>query len=398
MANSMHSIGGSSSQHLSWRSAFFGISGLALNTMFQEAGSFEDIPELLRYVIRSSPIACAADIILTVCRFIDVRQDHSLIDALRIVAILRYPKDHQHQSSGILGMQAKSALVFGTACLQLLKLMACEGISWTQAAALIYMTLNLIDGLLRRILLSTPAETLAMLRRDDYNKRRWKKVQSCISVIAVLLQFLFWTYILTQALPESIDTSNRDASENVVPPKQPSAGTVFAVLLRLAITGLAVIAAVTCIFQVANILWDNVIAGNYSPYATPLFLLIPQWTVFEGGSLYLNILASVVARLLCFWVVLNVPYYTLQSDYLIRAAVAVLLIPTGFFGAYALMRWLLVPSIRFVLPINQLKKATNDAYMHPALLVTHVMITLVYYKFGYDPKDTFKPKWTDWLG
>jgi hypothetical protein len=389
----MHSIGGSSSQHLSWRSAFFGISGLALNTMFQEGGSFEDIPELLRYVIRSSPIACAADIILTVCRFIDVLRDHSLIDALRVVAILRYPEDPQHQSNGLLGVQVKSAIVFGTACLQLLKLMACKGIPWTQAAALMYMALNLIDGSLRRVFSSTPAETLVMLRHGDYNKRRWHRIQSCISVICVLLQFLFWMYISIQALPKRMETWDTDSAEERDSPYKNPSRVVLVFLVQVPLVIAEVSVTLICIIGMADMLWNKGFADLPSLRSTLPNFLQHRLTPSQR-SWYLIIPVS----LLAFILYITIIFFAVRSNYLHRTTFAIMFITSGFSSTWMLLRWFLLPLLSLVFTPNLSRKAADEACMHLALLIIHVAITLTYYKLVYDPKNTFKPKWTDWLG
>jgi hypothetical protein len=124
--------------HLSWQSAFWGISSVASNTMFQEVPSFEGHLELLRWVLRSSPIVCLADIVLTVSRVAALTRAHGFLVAIRIAAHVRYPYQGESLDRTI-GGQAKSIILFVAACLQLGKLMACRGIPWTQASAIVYM-------------------------------------------------------------------------------------------------------------------------------------------------------------------------------------------------------------------------------------------------------------------
>ncbi|KAK5168333.1 uncharacterized protein LTR77_006902 [Saxophila tyrrhenica] len=192
-----------SSQHLSWQSAFGGISALALNTMFQEAGSFGNLPELARYVLRSSPIFCVADILLIVGLFLALLPGHGFLTALRIVALLRYPAGCRTPPKATVGNQVKSLFLFIAMLSQLVKLLTCKGIPWTQASAIMYMVLYLLEGLLRHIAVAILDNTASELRSQS-TIRINHCGQFALSVIA-LLQYAFWIVASFQAYPPAMN-------------------------------------------------------------------------------------------------------------------------------------------------------------------------------------------------
>ena len=174
--------------------------------MFQEAGCFEDIPDLFRCVLRSSPVLCLADILLlVVARFLFLLRDYRFLEALQVVAVLRYPKAETAESDTRIASRAKSVVFLVVALLQALKQLACSGIPWTQVSTVVYLGLYFLDGFLRRVIASAPEATMREIRQISHDNRHWRTTIHTVGAAAIPLHAFFWNFISFNALPKTIE-------------------------------------------------------------------------------------------------------------------------------------------------------------------------------------------------
>jgi hypothetical protein len=355
-------------QHLSWQSAFLGICGLALNTMFQDAGSFEeDVYELNRYVLRSSPIACLAELLFTAIKMSALLRNESLKDAVHILAKLRYPERGSDDHKPATAKQVRSIILFVVAVLQTIKLMACSGVPWTRAAAIIYMLLYLIDGSLRRIGPNAPTGDLTHVRPSYLGGIRWQVLLTTLITVATLFQISIWVSIIFRMLPETTGLATGDV-------------TVYEEV------GIVYIFVLECCYY-----------GALGGGGAELFEPVEDWLERHGLHSYLAILriifwATAILFGACIFVIV------LLFPSMMRLSIAAAALTATSFIAFKVWGWAAETRFAELLGFDSSLQPTWDTCVYLTVLVIQTTVTLLYYAYVYDPQTTHKLWWARYLG
>lgn len=138
--------GGESSNQLSWQSAFWGLVGIALNTIFQPSGRILGLPSSWGPALKCSPIFCIANLLQGLNSIRIVQRDS---DWILTVVPHKYDADEESDHTDVATLQRNTlfriiAFILGPV-LQGTKLYACRGIFWTQFLATIYIASFLCD-------------------------------------------------------------------------------------------------------------------------------------------------------------------------------------------------------------------------------------------------------------
>jgi hypothetical protein len=132
------------SSEITWPTAYWSLPPLAINTMMQPSGRVCGFDPSLRTYLRSSPIVCIGDATCIIVRFTAyVRRGLSLATAAKRTKIDR-ERDNDVSSGEMQSLLEQAVwlrimcFVFG-ALFQIIKLMACSGLPWTQAWGCFYL-------------------------------------------------------------------------------------------------------------------------------------------------------------------------------------------------------------------------------------------------------------------
>ena len=204
------------SSEVSWQSAFWGIVPIALNSMAQPSGRVCGFHPSLRTYIRSSPIVCGCDAVIMIIRFITYNY-HGLSppSAAKKVLTERNKDLETPQTEGIQSLEKLPFLrwfffVFGVLP-QVIKLLACSGIPWTQISACLYLASFLVTEALKAIAKFAEEEG-----PDDFENERLEKwenllsiCEKCFGALAVLLQMSVLALVDLARIPIDPDPLRR---------------------------------------------------------------------------------------------------------------------------------------------------------------------------------------------
>lgn len=137
--------GGESSNQLSWQSAFWGLVGIALNTIFQPSGRILGLPSSWGPALKCSPIFCIANLLQDLNSIRIVQRDSS--DWILIVVPHKYHADEESDHTDVAALQRNTlfriiAFTLGPV-LQGTKLYACRNILDTVSGYHLYRKLPL---------------------------------------------------------------------------------------------------------------------------------------------------------------------------------------------------------------------------------------------------------------
>lgn len=407
-------------RRLSWQSAFWGLAGIALNTMFQDgAGYFANMPDLPVYVPRASPIACLADILDTFLSTLRILRTHKLLGALRVVVVLRYQQEERTTSGQTLGGQVRNAIICAIACLQAVKLLSCTGIGWTKTCAVVYVFSWLLELVLRRVYSTTPNYVRERILRergwittdleirpdpdrpwltpDQAANTRYATAQKradlahASNTLLLGFQAATWVYIVYQSLPTVIDEWSNPIAEPII------LDTWFFVKILFLFI---------CVFSTS-------FAGSYFPG----FMVFALDDVLDAMDLRHPSFGDFLVRLtprrwIAAWVVLMVVYlstYSLFPNFLlpivsfsskrtVRLCFAWAAILLTIYLSQIVLGVLLSLGMNRFSAYGESRRATSNIRRYLAFLVVQVSVTVLYYWRLYDEDTTYKPGWTDWLG
>lgn len=139
--------------HLSWQTAFWCLTAVALNTMAQPAGRILGLNSDYSFYIRASPLVCLHSIMGTVFYLItDIIAGHSFADATLRWESRRFGEFRDRDEPSLENLRsnttARLALFVLSALLPAIKLYSCHGVEFTQTICTVYLTCFVLDEVL----------------------------------------------------------------------------------------------------------------------------------------------------------------------------------------------------------------------------------------------------------
>ena len=355
---------------VSWYSAFWALIPLALNSMTQPCGRALGLPAKYGFALRSNPVLCALDAltVLTSTLYWSI-QLRSLMGGARKVARCRfeYPEDEEgpprpegesSSSSSLQELQRNKTFrtcvfVFG-ALPQIVKLYAMSGIFWTKVFGSMFVgsfaILEVIAGYL--------AGGLEDLPRDETANTDGGRIRP-FDLLAQAASLTFSFYYLGLGLYKAV--------ENITGPPSRLNLTIYVVFVTL--VNLCTVAAV-----------DR--RG-----------LVQSWALYGSIGIALVCMSSFRT-----YSVLAPPYTYLRPD-LGGSVIYGLLY---FVTISESVHWTLVVTIQGYRELHLLQLTRRVHYIDMSLgmffICVNLASALTFYAYKFDPRDTFKPSWTEYLG
>ena len=384
---------------LSWPSAFWGLAGIALNTMFQDGASyFASTPEIPIYVPRASPIACLFDILSCFIFVATKFRRYGFKKSLQALAIERHENQENDKSEASIANRTKGMMILVIAILQSIKLLACTGIPWTKAYTLIFVLLYLLETGLRRINAHIPATVREQIKHDneriladhqqqnDYHRvspvylplRNLRqrsqedrtKFRNAMNGMIFWTQVAFWFYATLQALPKSMDYWSYigDKPMATVPLYQICLEFICVLMCALTYISMAI-----------------VYIGFLGAALRDVSFPVDHWLRRLQVLVWLGLVVS-----LAVWVINNV-----RNDGFIRVGVV-----SGGFGLVLFLGENILARIdaRRSMADRETRGTIWITSRSLALLVVHVTVTAFCFWRVYDVESTYKPAFADYLG
>ena len=184
-----------SAQRVSWRSAYWALIGLALNTFTQSPGKVLGFPEKSDRCLRTSPVICLADttlILLEYLAFLWKGKNH--VDSARCIV-------EQREFEPTTGRDEKTwwfkTVVFFGALTQAVKLFGMHGIIATQVIGMTYLvSYAVIEVLLRSAGSDSRTDSIPEPSDKKVIERLDKGLKAC-NITMIQLQRIVWTWIIS---------------------------------------------------------------------------------------------------------------------------------------------------------------------------------------------------------
>ena len=353
---------------VSWYSAFWTLIALALNSMTQPCGRALGLPAKYGFALRSNPLLCASDAltVLTSTLYWSI-QLRSLPGGARKVARCRFedPEDEEGpprreggSSSSLQELQRNKifrtcVFVFG-ALPQTVKLYAMSGIFWTKVLGSMFVgsfaILEVIVGYL--------AGGLEDLPRDETANTDGGGIRP-FDLLAQAASLTFSYYYLGLGLYKAV--------ENITGPPHLLDMTIYGVFVTL--VNLCTMAAVHR-------------RG-----------LVQSWALY--GSIGVALVCMSSFRTYSVLAPLNT-YLRPELDGSVTRGLLY------FFTISASVHWALVATIQGYRELHLLQLTRRVHYIDISLgmffICVNLASVLTFYAYKFDPRGTFKPSWTEYLG
>ena len=186
---------------LPWPNAFCALAMVAINTAVQECSPIHGLSPAQASALRLSPVFCLYNTIDVMLRILCNGGRKSLRQAVRDIAGTR-GRPAQAMVGRRTCLRASRVLGFGFAVLQLIKLLACHGIPWTQTFAAMYIMSYLAHELIN--LSREPfVETHLAVPNSEIDVKQFSEdnTSSAIAIPWLLPQMILWVYCLSFVAP-----------------------------------------------------------------------------------------------------------------------------------------------------------------------------------------------------
>ena len=353
---------------VSWYSAFWTLIPLALNSMTQPYGRPLGLPAKYGFALRSNPLLCASDAltVLTSTVYWSI-QLGSLLGGAHKVARCRFeePEDEEGpprrkggSSSSLQELQRNKifrtcVFVFG-ALPQTVKLYAMSSIFWTKVLGSMFVG----SFVILEVILGYLAGGLEDLPRDETANTDGGAIRP-FDLLAQAASLTFSFYYLGLGLYKAV--------ENITGP--PS-------LLNLTIYGVFVTLANLCTMAAVN-----------------RRRLVQSWALY--GSIGVALVCMSSFRTFSVLAPLNT-YLRPKLDGSVTYEVLY------FFTISASVHWALVATIQGYRELHLLQLTRRVHYIDISLGIFFICVNLAsaltFYAYKFDPRGTFKPSWTEYLG
>jgi hypothetical protein len=356
-----------SSDVVTWASAFWGLVAIALNSMSQPAGAVCGTDADVNFELRSSPIVCVMDSILIIWRFLyylgnPLHQKHdSWMARIRTarMRLLRFRFQAELNGPSRTGDFADliknrhiRLLLYAFTLSQVVKLYGYSGIPWTKAFASLYLASFLVIELLVGWNRPTIDEIIQSTKEEEPIKASGPYSYPFISIAASVVLTL---YLATIAAKDTFG--------------QPGESILRWSGLVVPICGAA--------FCVPVYLYAAHNRERLQQIVLPGFLLI----LLVALPLFAYFIAPFAER-----GGLEIMWHGFLNFLMVTAWTGICLIFTS----------LATKTVR-VQGYDQAKKRMERGAA-VFFLVLNVVTAIMYYRFSYNPRDTHKSPWTEYLG
>ena len=368
---------------VSAQSAFWAVNALALNTACQPTGSVLSSPAAHSRALRTSPIICVADAIVTLLAFITLfAQRHGVRDSARAVLYWRFhgegvePEEEAKIEQGWF-----RALVFVLGALpQMIKVIGLQGVPWTQTLCSAYLAPFVVVELL---------VYLAGKDRDDFDHaivqpNYVEKLAKFSRNLGGLVQTWLWIYILADVLqvliPSPSDATDANGVNRVVAAFVPILVMTHTLILLLTICG-----CLSVMITLDPLIRRTLKTTSNSPWIVTCLAMAPGtiWHWYKIVTLHEIAAAdvySLVAPGCWIWSIILISILGMQF--------ALISIITSH-----RMPHTIVASRLSFMPSNW-----PSVFEPLFFFFVNAASLLLYYLYLYEPQGTVKPAWTEWLG
>jgi hypothetical protein len=199
----MSSTSQPNSQHLvSWQSAFWAVAAIFANAFVQNVGFFGELPDnaLVLASLRSSPLVCVMDTILTLLETIRLRvRGKPLKRAIDEVWKIRFSDPEEHEAAGIDRRWIVNMIIAALSFTQVVKVFSMRGIVVTQTLVMIYFISFTVPEVYR-VISGTCEPSLSLATKDK--KRKGRSVSSFLVLLSTILQSGCWIWVICKVLPD----------------------------------------------------------------------------------------------------------------------------------------------------------------------------------------------------
>ncbi|KAF2259834.1 hypothetical protein CC78DRAFT_585514 [Lojkania enalia] len=391
----------SSSKEVSWQSAFWALAPLALSTMTQPSGQVLQYPPQLRTYLRSSPIVCGFDAFAQLLRFsIYVLTGYCTGPthaAIRVMQIRSRPSRRQGREEGFQALEnlptVRYIIFFFGTLPQVIKLMALGGLRWTKAWGGLYIA-NFV--IMECFVLAGERSSYQVLEADDEDENAISGQPR-------------WMRTGLEHLEANLEIFEMVCGFAAIAMQVCFLGWVFYVLLRPFIDFSGILGDPDSkIYAVSLVVWIP------ATYLACLAYLVLTWACFvlptyrtnrffyfcAGVSGLLSLTAWPVGVFFLFTFVEKekVLEFLTGTNIIVLAYIATLGLLWILGEVLALDKWIRYKLLLVKREENVTEEAKHWSIAAWSIFVGTVVLAVLYYAFRYDPRGTFKPRWTNSFG
>ncbi|KAF2267548.1 hypothetical protein CC78DRAFT_613981 [Lojkania enalia] len=192
---------------VSWQSAFWSLPPIAINAMMQPSGRVFSYDLSLRTYLRSSPIVCILDATLITIRFATyLCITHSPFTAASRVIAIRNEDIGNAESWGFQHLEQsvflRGFLFIAGVLPQIIKLLACSGLPWTQTWACFYLAPFVVVEAIH-VLAQYESEAPDISKGNSLEKLDWwlARGEQILGAMAILLQLAVLALVDLAGIP-----------------------------------------------------------------------------------------------------------------------------------------------------------------------------------------------------
>ncbi|MCJ1437756.1 hypothetical protein MMC27_007143 [Xylographa pallens] len=369
---------------VSAQSAFWAVVALALNTACQPTGSVLSSPAAHSRALRTSPIICVADAIVTLLAFVTLlAQRHGVRDSARAILYWRFHENGVEPEEGAKIEQGWfRALIFVLGALpQMIKVIGLQGVPWTQALCSAYLAPFVVVELLL---------ALAGKERDDFDRaiiqRNYvEKLAKFSRNIGGIVQTGLWIYLLADVLqaltPSPSDaTDANNVDDRVVIAIVPFLVMIYTLFMLLIWGGCLIV----------GILLDPLVRLRLKTTSSSPGYAVTCFAMAVGSIWWMCEIIPIHERAAANMYSLVSPGYWMWSIILI-GILGMLSVLISDIASHRMQR--IKASRLFFTPSNW-----PGVFEPLFFFLMNAATLLLYHLYLYQPQGTVKPAWTEWLG
>ena len=392
-------------QVVSWRSAYWALVGLALNTFVQSPGTVLAFPEQSGRSLRTSPIICIVDTILILFKYLAFRRlGMNHVDTARFIIRKRFSERELQDTAGRPERTwfFKTVILFG-ALSQAIKLLGMRGIIATQVIGMVYfVSYAAIEVLLLSIGPDWSGNPMSVSPDIEWFNERLRIWTERLQLMVIQLQRMAWTWIVLALW------SNEVVEAAVGLGLSPSLRTRSQRTLHVTIfaganlcLGLCVVFFLFCVLAFISSRCASIFSQDDRRNGEDIELRHTQSNSFMKRRLPLKILLFNLTTHGAHTAILNT-YFNTWNIFYESIELAQLMIAWYVLLLAMLLHFLVFLAVARICKDDVKRKFLLDgsirewASLHFA--ASNIVIGMIYYACLYDPKGTRKPPWTENLG
>ena len=407
-------------QVVSWRSAYWAIVGLALNTFMQSPGIVLAFPEQSGRCLRTSPIICFVDTILIIFKYLALRwMGMGHVNSARYIAQERFSVQELDATADQPERTCwfKAVMAFG-ALSQAIKLLGMHGIIATQVIGMAYLvSYATIEVLMLSVGQSWRGNPISVPQDIKRFNKHLQKSTERLFLTVIQLQRIAWTWTIFSL--GSDGTLETVLGFEVSPLSRTRLQLTLYVIIVASTTlclGVCAISLVLCVLAFAGSFCTHLLSQDYRRDGENVcsifvrmvdFFLLPPGIQPNPPSLrakrrhFLKLLLFNLFTHGAHATILKTHFATWNGFYksveLARLMIAWYVLMSAMLAHFLAVRVVACVCTadarqRFVL------EGSGIAWLCFHFAISNVIIGTVYYAYLYDSKGTIRPAWTENLG